>query len=79
MLFCIILICIGYAISVAVSKKAYKDDMEVDRKIIFKTIRRKHLRTDTVKVQNSKEELEYYIHDKLWIYTNKKVILKFNA
>lgn len=34
MLFCIILICIGYAISVAVSKKAYKDDMEVDRKII---------------------------------------------
>lgn len=53
-----------------------KEQTEVDRKIIFKTIRRQHLRTDTVKVQNSKEELEYYIHDKLWIYTNKKVILK---
>lgn len=56
--------------------KVQKEQTEVDRKIIFKTIRRKHLRTDTVKVQNSKEELEYYIHDKLWIYTNKKVILK---
>lgn len=53
-----------------------KEQTEVDRKIIFKTIRRQHLRTDTVKVQNSKEELEYYIHDKLWIYTTKKVILK---
>lgn len=53
-----------------------KEQTEVDRKIIFKTIRRQHLRTDIVKVQNSKEELEYYIHDKLWIYTNKKVILK---
>ena len=53
-----------------------KEQTEVDRKISFKTIRRQHLRTDTVKVQNSKEELEYYIHDKLWIYTNKKVILK---
>ena len=56
--------------------KVQKEQTEVDRKIIFKTIRRQHLRTDTVKVQNSKEELEYYIHDKLWIYTNKKVILK---
>lgn len=56
--------------------KVQKQMEEVDRKIIFKTIRRQHLRTDTVKVQNSKEELEYYIHDKLWIYTNKKVILK---
>lgn len=56
--------------------KVQKEQTEVDRKIIFKTIRRKHSRTDTVKVQNSKEELEYYIHDKLWIYTNKKVILK---
>lgn len=56
--------------------KVQKEQTEVDRKIIFKTIRRQHLRTDTVKVQNSKEELEYYIHDKLWIYTTKKVILK---
>lgn len=56
--------------------KIQKEQTEVDRKIIFKTIRRQHLRTDTVKVQNSKEELEYYIHDKLWIYTTKKVILK---
>ncbi len=56
--------------------KVQKEQTEDDRKIIFKTIRRQHLRTDTVKVQNSKEELEYYIHDKLWIYTNKKVILK---
>lgn len=56
--------------------KVQKEQTEVDRKIIFKTIRRQHLRTDTVKVQKSKEELEYYIHDKLWIYTNKKVILK---
>lgn len=56
--------------------KVQKEQTEVDRKIIFKTIRRQHLSTDTVKVQNSKEELEYYIHDKLWIYTNKKVILK---
>lgn len=56
--------------------KVQKEQTEVDRKIIFKTIRRQHLRTDTVKVQNSKEELEYYIQDKLWIYTNKKVILK---
>lgn len=56
--------------------KVQKQMEEVDRKIIFKTIRRQHLRTDTVKVYNSKEELEYYIHDKLWIYTTKKVILK---
>lgn len=56
--------------------KVQKQMEEVDRKIIFKTIRRQHLRTDTVKVHNSKEELEYYIHDKLWIYTTKKVILK---
>lgn len=56
--------------------KVQKEQTEVDRKIIFKTIRRQHLRTDIVNVQNSKEELEYYIHDKLWIYTTKKVILK---
>ena len=56
--------------------KVQKEQTEVDRKIIFKTIRRQHLMTDIVNVQNSKEELEYYIHDKLWIYTTKKVILK---
>lgn len=35
-LFCILIICIGCSISGLVSKKVYKEDMEVDRKIIEK-------------------------------------------
>lgn len=32
--FCILIICLGYVIAVYVSKKAYKEDIEVDRRII---------------------------------------------
>lgn len=49
-LLCVILICIGCGISILISKKAYKDDMEVDRKIIEKI----------ADVQwSNKEEIEY--------------------